>query len=135
MPPIPKKTKSKKVSIKKLRDKADNVFSHFIRERDSNICFTCKKQLDPKESQCGHFMSRSHLNTRFSEENCHCQCVACNVFKHGNYPVYALELMKKFNGGWIIEKLNFESQIIKKMYASDYQAIIDKYSKLLKESI
>jgi hypothetical protein len=111
-------------SIIKIRDKADNVFSKFIRNRDNHTCYTCGKQMKPSESQCGHYESRSHLGTRYSEENCHCQCVGCNVFKKGNYPIYALRLQEEY-GKDILEKLHREAMTIKKN--TDYEAIFNKY--------
>lgn len=39
--------------------------------------------MEPKNAQCGHFVARSYLATRFHEDNCRPQCVGCNVFGGG----------------------------------------------------
>lgn len=87
------KIKKKKLkSISKLKREADKVFSLWIRNRDSN-CYTC---INGKAEQCGHYISRSYLNLRYDEKNCHGQCVGCNVFKSGNITSYALRLINEF---------------------------------------
>lgn len=49
---------------------------------------TCGAVVFWKEIQCGHFIDRRHMATRFDPDNCHPQCVSCNVFKSGNIPMY-----------------------------------------------
>ena len=49
-----------------------------------------------KRNAAGHYISRSHYSTRWNEDNIFPQCVSCNVFKTGNYPVYAEYLDEKF---------------------------------------
>lgn len=101
---LKKKLKRKKIeSLKKLKLRADRIFSIFIRERDKHICYTSGKWLDPKESQCGHYISRSYLALRYDERNCHCQSVAENIFKKGNLPVYALKLEAQYGQGILQE--------------------------------
>src|SRR6185369_17519196 len=88
--------KKKLKSLKKLKLEADRVFSHFIRNRDKHKCYTCGKELEDNQSQCGHYISRSYLALRYDERNCHCQGVECNVFKSGNMAVYAIRLTEQF---------------------------------------
>lgn len=121
-----KKKEKKANSISKLTAKLDKVFSDYIRQRDKGICFTCGVKKDWKEQQCGHFIRRSNRNTRWDEQNCHCQCVACNIFKSGNYPVYALNLINEY-GAEIIEELNRRGNIIKKWSAEELKDLINKY--------
>ncbi len=82
-------------SIKQLKNKADAVFSIWIRERDKR-CYTCMRVIPVKELQCGHYVSRSYLALRYDEKNAHAQCVSCNVFKHGNMTVYAIQLINEY---------------------------------------
>ena len=49
--------------------------------------------------QCGHFQSRRFLATRFDEENCAPQCVACNMFKQGEQYKFSLNLDAKYGEG------------------------------------
>ena len=40
-------------------------------------------------------MSRRYMSTRFSEDNCRPQCVACNIFNQGNIQMYRRALIKQ----------------------------------------
>lgn len=125
----PKKIKQK--SLSKLKKELDTVFSWYIRKRDDYICFTCQKQLDRASSQNGHYITRGNLALRFDEINCHCQCVGCNIFKKGNYPVYSIKLIEKY-GVDILQRLAEVSRLPVKYSKIMYQAKIDYYKKLLK---
>jgi len=94
----------KKPTITKLKKMLDKEYSIYIRNRDNGICFTCGKQDDIKKMQNGHYESRIYLNTRWNDENNHCQCKTCNIFKKGNYPKYATQLEKMYGYG-ILQKL------------------------------
>ena len=79
---------TKSVGIAKLKAKMDKVFSLFIRLRDSDDmgngrCITCSKSVFWKESDAGHFISRTYLGTRFDPKNVNLQCKGCNGFKNG----------------------------------------------------
>ena len=39
-------------------------------------------------------MSRRYMSTRFSEDNCRPQCVACNIFNQGNIQMYRRALVR-----------------------------------------
>ena len=88
---------SKSSLVKKL----DHEISLYIRLSNSDTngyvrCVTCSAFKHWKEMQAGHYISRSHYSTRWNEDNIFPQCVSCNVFKNGNYPVYAEYLDEKF---------------------------------------
>lgn len=88
------------LSKPKLRDKLDAVFSKYIRLKYSDAkgycrCISCGKILPWKEIQNGHYMSRRYMSTRFSEDNCRPQCVACNIFNQGNIQMYRRGLIKQ----------------------------------------
>ena len=79
-----------KKTVSKLKKELDKWFSLYIRLREANEygmcqCFTCGIVRHYKEGmQNGHFQSRKHLATRFSEDgNCEVQCVKCNVYAWG----------------------------------------------------
>ena len=68
--------------------KLDTVFSTYIRMRDADEygrvqCCTCSTVAHWSEMDCGHFISRYNLSTRFDERNCHAQCKICNQFHGG----------------------------------------------------
>lgn len=75
-----KATEKKRFSRTSLTREADRVHSLYIRLRDKgNPCITCKTPWQ-ENFQCGHFMSRRHLNTRWIEKNSHAQCPQCNLY-------------------------------------------------------
>lgn len=88
---------------------ADKWFSRYIRLRDAwesngvlvNKCATSDKLkvLPCKELECGHYMSRRHMNTRYSPLNAMPQCTYENRWKHGNPENMARALDKKFGEG------------------------------------
>ena len=92
-------------TISKLKKELDKYFSLFIRLRDATDeglcqCFTCGcVKYYKKGMQCGHFQSRRFLATRFDEENCQPQCVACNMFRGGEQFRFALALDSKYGEG------------------------------------
>jgi len=100
--PSKKKTKSRSYYVKKL----DSVFSQYIRQTYAidglTACVTCGVIKPWQEQQNGHYESRGNLPTRWSEDNCHPQCVACNVFKKGNYTEYALWMIDTYGADKLV---------------------------------
>jgi 5-methylcytosine-specific restriction endonuclease McrA len=128
-----KLTKIKKALSKtKVKNKFDAIFSKFIRERDKGRCVTCGKQAEPKEMQCGHYISRSNMNTRWDEQNCHCQCVGCNVFKNGNMDEYSLFMISKYGEG-ILQEMNKRKQQIRQWTSKEIEEKIAYYKEKLEE--
>jgi len=83
--------KKKPLSYKSAMRKADRAFSEFIRLRDCGgsvdgycHCISCGKIKTYREIQCGHYINRKHMGTRYAELNCYAQCVSCNCFDEGN---------------------------------------------------
>ena len=139
MTPLPvnkKKPKTpKKKSLSKLKKQLDQIYSQYIRQSSANKqglarCYTCSKEADWKELQCGHFISRSSLATRFMEENTKVQCVGCNVFGSGRPVIFAERLQKEY-GKDIIEKLYKEARKIVKYFP--YEEKIKYYTSKLQE--
>lgn len=125
--------KIKKPSRSKLIKKLDTVFSQYIRlsnaDNDKNcVCITCSKVFFWKEIQAGHFMSRKHYSTRWSEENVKPQCCGCNVFKYGEQYKYSIFLGKR-----LAEELYLKSKEIVKYSNVDIIEMIETYSKKLKK--
>ncbi len=88
------------LSKSKLRDKLDAVFSQYIRLKYSDgqgycRCISCGKVLPWTKIQNGHYMSRRYMSTRFCEDNCRPQCVACNIFNQGNIQMYRRGLVRQ----------------------------------------
>lgn len=81
--------------------KADMWFSRFIRLRaadDQGVgrCVTCGKVGLVKHMDCGHYIKRQHLATRFSEANCQLQCKRCNAFEQGKDVQFREYLVKTY---------------------------------------
>jgi hypothetical protein len=118
---------AKKVSRKSLVEKLDKVFSIYIRRRyainDIAKCVTCGKEDNWKSLQCGHFMSRKHLSTRWNEDNCQVQCAGCNVFRYGEQYKFSLYL-----GNNLSEELHILSKQIRKFTDVELQELIEHYT-------
>jgi len=86
----------------------DKTFSLFIRQRDAKNgiikCISCGKPVPWKESDCGHYINRKHMSTRYDEQNCNAQCRSCNRFNEGSMHGYAKGLRVKY-GEDVPEKL------------------------------
>ena len=116
------KKKSKGISISKLKKKADNVFSKWIRERDKR-CFTCGSI---SNLQNGHYVSRAINILRYDERNCNAQCVKCNIFNSGAMDTYALRLLSR-HGKNILNDLAKDKQKLKSWTRQELEEIITKY--------
>lgn len=73
--------------------KLDEVFSRYIRLKYSDAngycrCISCGHIHHWKKIQNGHYMSRRYKSTRWAEDNCRPQCVACNIYNQGNAQMY-----------------------------------------------
>lgn len=117
-------------STSSLEKKLDTLFSLYIRKRyatpDGMVrCVTCGKYDHWKETDAGHYISRSYLSTRFDERNVHVQCKSCNRFHEGRKDEYTLFLLKTYGVG-ILEELNRDKW--KAVYNYPYEAQIILYT-------
>lgn len=133
---INKRSKTKKLSVPKLKAKLDRIFSEYIRLRDSDIngyckCISCGKIEYWKDVDCGHFVNRSHMGTRYSEKNCNAQCRSCNRFDEGNNIGYMKGLISKY-GVKVINELEARKYSLSQMTTFDYEVMIDHYKKEMK---
>lgn len=95
------KSRSKKIRLKHA-DHAGNV-----------ECYTCGVVKHWKEIQAGHAIDGRHGAVLFDEEIIRPQCVACNVMKHGNHPVFTTKLIEENGFEWWQEKLANSHQVRK----------------------
>lgn len=121
------KNKPKSYWVKKL----DTIFSIYLRKSYANdfgmsSCYTCNKQFHYKDLQCGHYIPRGNMNTRWDESNCRPQCMQCNVFKKGNYTEYSYRLLKECGEGEL-ERLNTLKNTIKQWTTVELKEMIRKY--------
>lgn len=121
----------KKQTRKQIVKKLDIAFSRYIRRTKADdmgigTCVTCGKQAPWEELQCGHYFPRGRLHTRWDEDNCHIQCVGCNVFQKGNYTEYASFMLDSYNKKFI-EKLKEQSKSTVKIPTTDLIELLEKY--------
>ena len=121
----------KKPTRKSLIAKLDTVFSTYIRRRysmnDIAKCVTCGKEDHWSKLQCGHFMSRKHMSTRWNEDNCQVQCAGCNVFRYGEQYLFS-----QYLGNNLSEELHKQSKEICKFTDVELQDMIAHYTELNK---
>lgn len=91
-------------SMQALRNDIDWVFSRIVRMTAADVhgnctCYTCK--CPPKHwslMQCGHFVPRGNMATRWDFRNVRVQDKNCNEGKHGNLEVFEANLNKEHLG-------------------------------------
>lgn len=129
------------ISTEKKKVKLDRVFSQYIRLRDMMTggyfrCISCGKLLPIRDADCGHYINRKHMSTRFSEVNCNAQCKSCNRFDEGNIMGYRRGLVAKYGEERVV-LLEAQKYEIRKYSDFEYDALIAHYQRkiesLLKE--
>lgn len=115
-----------------LKAKLDKIFSQYIRLRDALPggeyfrCISCGKIKKISQADCGHFISRYHLSTRFDEDNCHAECKYCNRFDGNHLLGYRVNLIRKI-GQKRYDLLFVKKNRICKISDFEYQALIKHY--------
>jgi len=112
------------------------VFSEYIRTRDANSdgmvkCYTCPAVKHWKETDAGHFVTRTAKAVKFDETNVQVQCKSCNGFNGGMSYQFGKNLDRDYGQG-TAENLEAQRHVIIKRSVSDYIELIELYeSKLL----
>lgn len=63
---------------------------------------------------------------RYDEDNCHGQCIACNLHKHGNQLEFYKRLIQKI-GEERIERLEIRRHNLSKMARFEIELLINEY--------
>ena len=131
MPKKPKTPKKpKKPTYAQLKKKLDQVFSQYTRLKHSLngmvACITCGVRKPVKEMQCGHFIPRTHLSTRWLELNNHPQCAVCNVFMKGRLEEYAAYIDRTY-GYEVLRELWRLKHTIRKFSPKELEDMINTY--------
>lgn len=118
-------------SLNAVIEDLDGIFSQYIRLRDSDengymTCY-CGKKVYYTEADNSHFMPRAHMNTRFSEDNCHGSCRYCNQTLKGNLLVYGTWLEERRAGS--VEALECQAAVLYKYDVSELKGLIAYYAK------
>ena len=104
-----------------LKAKLDKAFSELVRLKGADDdgwceCVSCPFMEHWKNFDCGHFVDRDNLPTRWDLDNCRPQCQECNRFKTGRRYQFGMALNRELGPGTaerLIEKGNGPSQHIK----------------------
>ena len=125
--------KSKPNLVKKL----DRLFSLYIRLRDAMPngyvrCISCGKIKTFDDVDCGHFYSRTHMATRFDEDNCNAECKFCNRFSADHLIAYQTNLIRKI-GISRFEKLGLKAKSTCHWLDSELEERIKYYSQKVNE--
>jgi len=132
------KKKSSSSDKSKLISKLDNVFSLYIRLRDSKQynyhyfrCISCGEIKPFDKADCGHYFSRSHMSTRFDENNANAECSYCNRFKSDHLVGYQKNLIKKI-GQKQYDLLCWKHNQLKNYSEFELKELIKYYTALVK---
>ena len=125
--------KSKPNLVKKL----ERLFSLYIRLRDAMPngyvrCISCGKIKTFDDVDCGHFYSRTHMSTRFDEDNCNAECKFCNRFSADHLIAYQANLIRKI-GISRFEKLGLKAKSTCHWLDSELEERITYYSRKVNE--
>ena len=106
-----KRKKVNKESATYLKKKLDNVFSKYIRAKYKKECYTCGSR--PNVLQCGHFVSRLYLATRWDENNCRPQCAGCNIWGRGQLLDFEENLIQELGLETVLDLKQKRKQLCK----------------------
>ncbi len=130
-----KARKPKAKTYRTLKIALDRAWSRLVRLRASVngrvACVSCRANLAVPDAQCGHFVSRVRLATRWEPRNCAPQCARCNIFLRGNPVGYARWLEQEY-GSDVFAILDEQSRQSVKFTRADLQAKLDETLKALK---
>jgi len=124
------------MSISKAKKKLDTIFSQFIRLRGCNDegwgnCFTCDRLKFWKEVDCGHFITRAKMSTRWMETNCQFQCKQCNM-NGGQQYVFSKKL-DEFHGKGTAEAILIASNQMRKFSVHELEEMYQYYKNRVDE--
>lgn len=116
--------------------KVDIEFSRYIRRKEADDfgmvrCYTCGKRVPWKQAECGHYIPRAHMATRFLQTNCHSQCFTCNHELRGNISEYRARLVEEY-GEDKISQLEGLRTTEKRMLPSDLADLYKLYREMNK---
>jgi ribosomal protein L37E len=117
-------------SFQNLVSDLDHVFSQYIRckyaDKQGMVeCYTSGKKMRWQEIQCGHFIPRANLGTRWLEANCRPQSLEENYFKMGNLEEFEYKLDEENNG--VVEYLRELARQVSKPTKEELKSLIIEY--------
>jgi hypothetical protein len=123
-------------TLKSLKKIAWTLCSKVVRttyadHRGFCTCYTCGNSSHVSEMQAGHAIGGRHNQVLFDETILRVQCVRCNVFLRGNYPVFTTKLIRENGIDWWEGKLR-DSHAVKIYKRDDFVSLIESYRERLK---
>lgn len=132
-PPLFEKAGIKVKKKPDLKARLDREFSLYVRLRDSSggyfRCISCGQTKPFAQADCGHYINRQHMSTRFDEMNCNAQCRKCNRFMEGNMQGYRQGLVAKY-GEQKVLLLEAKKNQARKYSDFEYEQLIKYYKAL-----
>lgn len=108
-----------------------------IKASDKNgvvTCFTCGRRLPWKATDCGHYVSRQKMQSRFDFANLRPQCQNCNRVLRGNLEIYRKRLINEI-GRDAVEEL--ENRPPMKIMTAELESLLGllklEYKRLVEE--
>ena len=128
--------KTKKLTVSKAKKRAWEVFSKYIRQRDSNNlgteCYTCGKYYPLKSMQAGHFQPGRFPIFLFDERQVHSQCYRDNINLKGNWLRYYEHMVQDY-GEEEVKKMIAQRNNFKQWKVYELVEIEQKYKAKLKD--
>jgi hypothetical protein len=123
---------AKAESIIRLTEVLDNVFSRFIRLRDTDAdgvgyCIDCNSRVAWDKIDCGHFIVRKYKSTRWDEQNCAAQWSYCNGPLSGRQFEFGKGIDLKYGAG-TAEAILLRSKEEKKWSTDELKSLIAYYT-------
>ena len=133
-------TEKGKMKKPNLKAKLDRVFSEYIRLRDTAghtkdgyfRCISCGQIKPYSQADCGHYIGRQHMATRFNELNCWAQCRKCNRFEEGRKADYRRNLVDRIGEDKVL-LLEASQRNTAKISDFEYEELIKFYQQKIKE--
>lgn len=96
-------------------DRADRLFSYYIRTRDAWRCRRCGRQYEPPTQalHCSHFQGRGKEATRFEPLNADALCYGCHAYLTA-HPAEHYEWQVKAKTQGVVDKIVLASNGYKK---------------------
>ena len=111
--------------------------SKYIRLKYSNNgyckCVTCGAIKHWKDIDCGHFIKRDHLLTRFMETNMAPQCRKCNRYMGGREARFAQFIINVYGLSEFEKLMNLEKIVFTRSQSLFLVEENEKYKSLLKD--
>jgi hypothetical protein len=126
----------KKPTLKSLKKRAWKLLSEYVRRKEADAggfvgCYTCGAPIHWKlEAQAGHAIGGRNNAVLLDVEILRPQCVACNVFRRGNYPIFAAKLIRENGLEWFEEKLIAARRAVK-ITREEYEQRIEELKQKL----